>query len=174
VVEMVADTKKEVERKLIICDIDKCNGCGLCEFYCAISKEKKINPKLSRIRTVRIEPFFAMSIACRKCETPVCRDACPRDAISIGEDGIPAVDKDKCNGCGWCIEACDFGAIRFNFGTKIVTACDYCKGEKEPWCIKYCPKKALTCETLEAAGTELSKRAFVRILGELEEFAKKK
>lgn len=39
---------------------------------------------------------------------------------------------------------------------------------------KILPKKALTCETLEAAGTELSKRAFVRILGELEEFAKKK
>jgi Fe-S-cluster-containing dehydrogenase component len=165
---MEAGAVKEVERKLIICDVDKCNGCGLCEFYCAIGKEKKINPKLSRIRTVRIEPFFAMSLACRKCEKPVCKDACPRDAISITEDGIPVVDKDKCNGCGWCIESCDFGAIKFNFKNKIVTICDYCKNEKEPWCVKYCPKEALKCETLEAAGADVSKRVFVKILEELD------
>lgn len=35
-----------------------------------------------------------------------CVSACPFDALSMGEDGLPVVDEDKCTGCGKCVEAC--------------------------------------------------------------------
>ncbi|BCV23092.1 FAD-dependent oxidoreductase [Moorella sp. Hama-1] len=42
-------------------------------------------------------------IPCNPCET-----ACPRGAIKVGRPitNIPAVDLDKCNGCGRCVAAC--------------------------------------------------------------------
>ena len=35
-----------------------------------------------------------------------CVDACPFDAMYMGTDGLPVVDRDKCTGCGRCISAC--------------------------------------------------------------------
>ncbi len=40
-----------------------------------------------------------------------CVDVCPFDAIYMGEDGIPAVDADRCTGCGRCAAACPRGII---------------------------------------------------------------
>lgn len=40
--------------------------------------------------------------SCRRCEL-----ACPAQAISIGEDGIPVVDQDACTMCGICLGICD-------------------------------------------------------------------
>lgn len=35
-----------------------------------------------------------------------CVEACPFDAMWIGEDGLPEFDLDKCTRCGLCVEAC--------------------------------------------------------------------
>ncbi len=35
-----------------------------------------------------------------------CVTACKFDAIFIGEEGYPVVDKEKCTGCGACVTAC--------------------------------------------------------------------
>jgi Fe-S-cluster-containing hydrogenase component 2 len=53
------------------------------------------------------------------------------------------VDEDKCDGCGWCIEACDYGAIMIHPEKKVVFVCDLCKNEGEPQCVKLCPEEAL-------------------------------
>lgn len=161
-------------RKLIICDPEKCNGCQICEYVCSIFKEKTINWKKSRIRAVRIEPIFDMAIACRKCEEPTCVNACPRDAIEMDDaTGVVKIDKNKCNGCGWCIEACEFGAIRLHLDDKIVFTCDFCQDEGGPKCVEFCPTEALKYETLEQVGVESSKKAVKGILEELVDVSKK-
>jgi Fe-S-cluster-containing dehydrogenase component len=79
---------------------------------CSLTKENGFNPLLSRIRSIRIEPTYNISIACCLCEDPTCVKSCPRSALSKNEEtGIIQVDEDKCNGCAWCIESCEFGAI---------------------------------------------------------------
>jgi electron transport complex protein RnfB len=41
-----------------------------------------------------------------------CEQVCPFDAIHIGEDHLPYVDKEKCTGCGKCVIACPRHIIR--------------------------------------------------------------
>ncbi|MDH5703156.1 MAG: 4Fe-4S dicluster domain-containing protein [Aigarchaeota archaeon] len=131
-----------VRHKFVSYDPDKCVGCRVCEYVCSLEKEKAFNPTLSRIRTLRIYPNTNASIACRLCEDAPCVIACPRKALEQSkENGVILVDDDKCDGCGWCIEACDFGTITLMPDRKTVVICDLCEGE--PKCVKWCPEEAL-------------------------------
>ncbi|MDQ1279561.1 MAG: anaerobic carbon-monoxide dehydrogenase iron sulfur subunit [Thermoproteota archaeon] len=131
-----------VRHNFVAVDPDKCVGCRICEFMCSLEKEKCFNPTKSRIRTVRIYPDINASIACRLCEDAPCVIACPRKALEqSAENGTIMVDKDKCNGCGWCIEACDFGALTLDLEKKTVKVCDLCNGS--PKCVEWCPEEAL-------------------------------
>ena len=131
-----------VRHNFVAVDPDKCVGCRICEYVCSMEKEKVFNPTKSRIRAVRIYPHINASLACRLCEDAPCVIACPRKALEqSNENGIILVNKDKCNGCGWCIEACDFGAITLDSEKKIVKVCDLCDGK--PKCVEWCPEEAL-------------------------------
>jgi len=116
------------DRKFVSADPNKCIGCCVCEYACSMVKEKTFNPTKSRIRAVRLNPLVNLAITCRLCEDPPCVAACPRDALTQSEEtGIIMVDDEACNGCGWCIEACDYGAIMLHPETKVVYICDLCK-----------------------------------------------
>jgi len=117
---------------------------------CSSEKEGTFCSELSRIRLALVDEKTAMSIACRFCEDTPCINACPREALKMDEEnGIIRLDKIRCTGCGWCIEACDFGAIVLNRLTKSVILCDLCEGRAQPKCAEVCPKKALKVSTLE-------------------------
>ena len=104
--------------------------------------EKTYNPTKSRIRVVRLNPFINLAIACRLCEDPQCVIACPREALSQSEEtGVIMVDEEMCNGCAWCVEACDFGAIQLHPESRVAFVCDLCDGE--PKCVEWCPEEAL-------------------------------
>jgi carbon-monoxide dehydrogenase iron sulfur subunit len=136
---------KMVRHEFVTVDPDKCVGCRICEYVCSMEKNKTFNPTRSRIRVIRIYPYTNASLACRLCEDAPCVVACPRKALTQSEDnGVIHVDEDKCNGCGWCIEACDFGAITLNPDTKVVEMCDICEGrDGGPACVEWCPEEAL-------------------------------
>jgi len=135
-------------RRLITVDPMKCTGCGICELICSALKDNAFNRRMARIRVVNIEPVIDAAIACRFCEEPVCVRACPRGALRQSEEnGVILVDENKCNACGWCIEACDFGAITLHSEKRVVAVCDLCNGE--PKCVEWCPRDALELVTLE-------------------------
>ncbi|MFQ6073876.1 MAG: 4Fe-4S dicluster domain-containing protein [Candidatus Bathyarchaeia archaeon] len=128
--------------KLVECDPDKCTGCTVCEYICSLTKEDAFNAHKSRIRTTRLHPLINISITCRLCSPAPCVTACPRDALTQSEEtGVIMVDDDKCDGCSWCIEACDYGAITLHPEKKVVRICDLCDGDPE--CVKWCPEEAL-------------------------------
>lgn len=132
--------------EFVTIDANKCVGCGICEYVCSLEKEKAFNPMLSRIKVTRLYPHTNLSITCRLCENAPCVIACPRGALEQSEEsGVILVDEDKCIGCGWCIEACDFGAITLHPTKKVVFTCDLCGGE--PVCVKWCPEEALSLGT---------------------------
>ncbi len=41
-----------------------------------------------------------------------CVEACPFDAMGMGDDGLPYVIDDKCVGCGACVRACPKGIMK--------------------------------------------------------------
>ena len=86
-----------------------------------------------------------------------CVKNCPFDALSMGEDGLPKVDKDKCTGCGTCTRVCPRGIPKLvPVSLKIAVICSShdtppvvkkicevgCQGCG--LCKKACPEKAIT------------------------------
>ena len=147
---------------------EKCIGCNICEYACSWEKEKTVNPLRSRIRVVRLHPFVNQAIVCKLCEDPPCVVSCPRDALTQSEEtGVIRVDADKCDGCGWCIEACPYGAIRYDHEARSVLICDLCDGD--PRCKASCPEEAI-----ELVGEEVQiQEAWVAALRAWVEEAKK-
>jgi len=160
----------EKQYQHIVCDPVKCVACGYCEMACSMAKHQVFDPALSRIRNVRIEPIVMLSVACRTCADAPCVLACPRNALTQdAEKGRILVDTDLCDGCGWCIEACDFGAILLNPATKRVEICDFCVDFDEPQCVKFCPKDALSLRTPEVLAQQTRRDVVGKLLAELTE-----
>ena len=130
------------ERQFLYVNPEKCVGCSLCEYACSLKKVNELNPQKSRIRVSRAHPFIHVASTCILCDDPPCITSCPRKCLSQSSaTGVIIVDKEKCNGCGWCIEACPYGAVQYDEGIGAVAICDLCDGKPE--CIDFCPTEAI-------------------------------
>jgi len=129
--------------QFVSCDPKKCSGCVVCEYACSMEKEHVFNPVKSRIRAVRLDTVSNIALTCRICEDSPCVAACPKDALKqSSKDKTIIVDELKCNSCGWCIQACKYGAISHHPTTNKALICDKCGGE--PACVQWCPESALS------------------------------
>ena len=61
---------------------------------------------------------------------------------------IIKIDKEKCNGCGICIDACHEGAIGMKDKKAVLQRDDYCDGLGD--CLPACPTNAISFEEREA------------------------
>ena len=52
------------------------------------------------------------------------------------------IDRDRCNGCGACANACQEGAIGMVDGKAVLLRDDYCDGLGN--CLPHCPTNAIT------------------------------
>ncbi len=129
--------------QFVSCDPQRCTGCNICEYVCSEEKEKTFNPGKSRIRAIRLNTLSNLALTCRTCKEAPCVTACPKDALKqSSEGGKIAVESAKCDGCGWCISACEYGAITIHPNTGKAIICDTCDGN--PKCIQWCPEGALS------------------------------
>ena len=129
--------------QFVNCDPDKCIGCNVCEYICSLEKEKTFNPVKSRIRALRLDSLSNVAMTCRVCKNAPCVKACPEDALTQSTaNGTITVDEEKCDGCGWCIETCEYGAIMLHPDKRKAVICDTCSGD--PKCVQWCPESALS------------------------------
>ncbi len=49
--------------------------------------------------------------ACLQCEPAPCEEACAAGAITRNAQGVMEVDQEVCNGCRFCIDACEYDAL---------------------------------------------------------------
>ncbi|HME51702.1 MAG TPA: 4Fe-4S dicluster domain-containing protein [Candidatus Lokiarchaeia archaeon] len=133
-------------RKILYVDPDLCTGCEVCESVCSFAHDGAYNPMNTRITRVRIEPVTNIAIGCQTCSDAACIGACPQKAITKKEpENFLIINENKCDGCGFCIRACPFGAITLHTKTNKAISCDLCTTTeyKEPQCVECCPKEAI-------------------------------
>ena len=90
-----------------------------------------------------IESGFTV-IVCRACPDPPCQKVCPTGALTVRKGGGVRLNVDKCIGCGYCVDACPFGAIFWNPEVNKPIVCVYCG-----YCVDFCPHKVLTFEEVK-------------------------
>ena len=122
----------------LVFDAQLCTGCRACELACSFHRYGEFIPSKSAIRVIRDdENVIDIPIGCEHCEKPLCEMVCPVKAISRDmEDNVVRLDLHICIGCGQCVTACPFGAIRFEDGERIYYKCDLCGNDPE--CVKWC------------------------------------
>lgn|GEM_PF-107717 len=153
------DHSAPMVRRLVV-DPSKCVGCRYCELWCSYKHEGVFSPSFSRIIVVKDDRIgLDYPIVCRMCDPAPCIEACPNDALTRGEDGIIRVVDAKCNGCGSCVEACPYGAIRLSPRLRRPLICDLCGGD-EPICVKKCPTNALRLYPLAEEDLSENEKAF--------------
>ncbi len=67
-----------------------------------------------------------------------CVTACKFDALSMGDDGLPKVDQEKCTGCGACERICPKNIIRLTSVTRRIMR-EYTEDECITPCQRACP-----------------------------------
>jgi len=71
--------------------------------------------------------FFYLPRLCEHCLNPACVAACPSGALyKRNEDGIVLVDQDNCRGWRYCISACPYKKVYFNWATHKAEKCTFC------------------------------------------------
>ena len=97
---------------------------------------------------IRVEEHGGISYAvnCRHCDEHPCVKNCIAGAISVGDDGVVVIDKDKCVGCCTCVLSCPFGAVSPS-EDGVAQKCELCRQSgKKPACVEHCPNNAIVYE----------------------------
>jgi DMSO reductase family type II enzyme iron-sulfur subunit len=88
--------------------------------------------------------YFYLPRLCNHCDHPACVEACPRKAIEKREeDGVVLINEKRCKGYRFCMEACPYKRIFFNFKKDVSQKCIFCYPRLEqgvaPACARQCP-----------------------------------
>ena len=162
--------------KAILYDASKCTACRACQVACKqwneLPAEETTNrgtyenpPDLSYKTLVKIKftevhrgqqfDWLFTRRSCMHCTDAGCVRVCPSGALYHHESGFVAYNKDRCTGCGYCVEACPFDVPRYTrniiTGIALMDKCTLCTTPGldriaegwEPSCVKTCPTDAL-------------------------------
>ena len=168
--------------------IDKCIGCGSCVRVCKVENDVPAAPYYFRTWVERylikkddrvivqsrnggdgelqhvtqekdvLRSFFVPKL-CNHCENPPCAQVCPVGATFQTEEGIVLVDSKRCIGCGYCIQACPYGARYMHPETHTADKCTLCyhrtRQDLLPACVEVCPTQARVYGDLESGASPL-------------------
>lgn len=71
--------------------------------------------------------MFYLPRICEHCLNPACVAACPSGAMyKRDEDGIVLVDQEACRGWRFCVSACPYKKVYFNWQTHKAEKCTFC------------------------------------------------
>ena len=152
--------RRDMMGTTLFIDPGRCIGCQACVAAC---RECDSHRGKSMIHLDYIDPgrsAAAMPTVCMHCEDPVapCAEVCPADAILVTADGVvQEAAKERCIGCGNCVDACPFGVPKLDVAEMLQYKCNLCYDRTSvglaPMCATVCPTGAIfygSVEELEA------------------------
>ena len=102
----------------MVINLEKCVGCQACTAACSQENTRMPGENWQDVL------FYSegrnltwLPRPCMQCENPSCMHVCPTRATYKTEDGVVAIDWNKCIGCKYCMIACPYG-VRFYTDTK--------------------------------------------------------
>jgi Fe-S-cluster-containing dehydrogenase component len=99
-------------------DLAKCIGCRYCLWACQATNDvpdDEMRWNVGFPETTENGLDFFMTRPCLHCQEAPCVKVCPVGATWVREDGIVAMDYDRCIGCRYCEVACPYDVRRFNW-----------------------------------------------------------
>lgn len=128
--------------RISVVDSDLCVGC----FSCVLACTRRLGLVGYGKSAIRVRSLGAIErghivVVCRACLDPPCAASCPEDALKPREGGGVTFNPDMCIGCGYCVEACPFGAVNWDSEVNKPIFCIYCG-----YCAKYCPYGVIKLE----------------------------
>lgn len=113
-------TSVEPHEWRMVIDLSTCVGCSYCVWACqAVNDVPEDDMRWNVGFAERTENGveFYMTRPCLHCKEAPCVKVCPVGATWIREDGVVAMDYERCIGCRYCEVACPYDARRFNWKT---------------------------------------------------------
>jgi formate dehydrogenase iron-sulfur subunit len=172
-------------QKAMIQDNTRCIGCRACmvackewndlgaddtDFFAGDGYQNPIDLDANNytLITYREEPAEAEwvfgRLQCLHCLEPACVSVCPTGALSKGELGSVDLDKWRCIGCRYCVQACPFTIPKFDFDSALpeIHKCTFCSdrlaADLEPACATVCPTNAIEFGDRDEMLTEAKRR----------------
>jgi len=99
-----------------------------------------------RLEDRPIEKAFFVPKLCNHCRNSACTQVCPVGASFHSPDGVVLIDKDRCVGCGYCVQACPYGCRYISHDLGTADKCTFCYHRIHrgllPACVQACPRDA--------------------------------
>jgi tetrathionate reductase subunit B len=96
--------------------------------------------------------FFVPKL-CNHCVDSPCTQVCPVGATFHSPDQVVLIDKKRCIGCGYCVQACPYGCRYIAHPPGTADKCTLCyhrihRGQATA-CVEACPRDARICGNLK-------------------------
>lgn len=101
--------------KAMLIDTSNCLFCNACTVECKRENNVVVGKGIfwTQMLTHEVGQYpnvrqYYHKRACNHCTQAACVDVCPTGALYHHPDGFVVLDQSKCNGCGYCTQACPF------------------------------------------------------------------
>ncbi len=161
----------------MLVDVRKCIGCQACTVSCIQENAVPEGSFRTVVSTYSVKltddapggmagnqpaGTYVLPRLCNHCDNPPCIPVCPVSATYKREDGIVAVDGDRCVGCAYCVQACPYDARFINHDTNKADKCTFCAHRVDagllPACVETCVGGARIFGDINDADGELARR----------------
>ena len=104
----------------MVIDIDRCTGCRACMVACKVENNTPYSHFWMYVFRLEEGEYPSTKVTflprpCMHCDNAPCVKVCPVGARYKQENGLVAMDWERCIGCRYCEVACPYGVNYFNW-----------------------------------------------------------